>query len=131
MYLNNGNLALISQAFGDAANLSIADNGNDRIAIDMTYTRTGAAESSISWQMFNLDTPANFSNIGLITGLGADHTALMTTLDPVPTFLQPFYNTDTTGVTSITLWSTQVAIPEPSAALLGGLGLLALLRRRR
>ena len=135
LYLNNGNLALISQAFGNAANLSIADNGNDRLAIDMTYTRTGSEESSISWQMFNLDKPGNFSSVGEITGLGAEHTALMTTLDPVNTFHLPFYDTDTTGVTSITMWSTQiVAIPEPAAmALLFGMASVALVcfRRRR
>lgn len=135
LYLNNGNLALVSQAFGNAANLSIADNGNDRIAIDMTYTRTGAEESSVSWQMFNLAKPANISNIGLITG-AADLTALMTTLDPVNTFHQSFYSTNTTGVTSITMWSTQVAaVPEPSVLFLAGLGMtaaaLGVARRRR
>ena len=132
LYVSGTNLALIDQGFGNAATLSLADNANDRLAIDMTYTRTGEAESSISWQMFNLDKPANVSNIGTIAGLGANHTALMTTLDPVPTFTTAHYFTANNGVESITMFSTQVVvIPEPSAALLGGLGLLALLRRRR
>lgn len=43
------------------------------------------------------------------------------------TFAGSNYNTEATGTSFVTL----TAIPEPHAALLGGLGLLALLRRRR
>jgi len=35
------------------------------------------------------------------------------------------------GVSASNTYVTIIAIPEPRAALLGGLGLLALLRRRR
>jgi len=58
---------------------------------------------------------------GLVTGTG-----------DVGVWRRAWWSSVNTGVTGITMLSTDVvSIPEPSAALLGGLGLLALLRRRR
>lgn len=64
------------------------------------------------------------TDTGLFTGVGFDELRLSASGDWSS-------STADTGVIETDLIGLYTAVPEPSAALLGGLGLLALLRRRR
>ncbi len=114
-------------------------NATGRLALDATWTRgpdTGFG-STLSFQLTNLDTNvstavgtrawgtnASFATVfGLVTG-GAD----------VGSYRRAWWSEDNTGVTGITMLSTDVVtIPEPGTlALLGiALGSLLLFRRRK
>jgi len=105
-----------------------------RLAIDATWTvGTGNFGSILSYQLTNLDT-----NVSTAVGTRAWGEAtpatysLVTGTDDVGAYRRAWWSEANTGVTGITMLSTDVvSIPEPGAALLGSLGLLALLRRRR
>jgi len=101
----------------------IAANGSEAWSGGPTASNPLLATSqSINSSDFGLyiDTPVFFD----ISGLAAT-TISFTGGSPV------FTNSSLTGSGTITVTYFYEPIPEPSAALLGGLGLLALLRRRR
>jgi len=113
-------------------------NAIGRLAIDATWTvGTGNFGSTLNFQLINLDNN-NSTTIGSRAwGLStADTYALVTGTNDVGAYRRAWWSTDNTGVTGITMLSTDVVavVPEPSALLLAGLGLAAALgmaRRQR
>jgi hypothetical protein len=117
-------------------------NATGRLAIDATWTvGTGGFGSTLNFQLINLDnnnaTAVGARLWGTSTGTGPDDTyTLVTGTGDVGAYRRAWWSTDNTGVTGITMLSTDVvaAVPEPSALLLAGLGLataLGVARRRR
>lgn len=108
---------------GAAGSVFVAQTDNSGTAVQTLAGRLSASSGTTSF--FSLDgtmvTTGGIAYDG--TNLAAINTALATTVSGG----RYFQITESGGTQTLEL----VAIPEPSAALLGGLGLLALLRRRR
>jgi hypothetical protein len=142
LYLTtDGNITLFNsnanQPSGDGVGFSITANGNDRLAIDTTYTvGVGNFGSTTTHQLTNLDS-------GLSTGTGTrlwgqatpDLYNLVTGTGDVGSYRQTTWSIADTGITGITMLSTDVvAVPEPAvlplAVAAAGLAGIAWRRRR-
>jgi autotransporter-associated beta strand protein len=127
--------------FSDVTGLT-AGSDFDQIGITGGLTLTGAAANSYYLNILSLTAgnvtgdAANFSEINRSWNI-------LTTTTGITGFNASYWNLNTTGFTNVEggTWSlaqsgnnlvlSYTAVPEPRAALLGGLGMLMLLRRRR
>lgn len=99
----------------NSANLALTYGGTDYYQVIATLTRAGGNLTVNTSYYLNGGGSAVVSNTANLGAVSATYNALV--------LKQDGWN----GVSDITLAS----VPEPSAALLGGLGMLGLLRRRR
>jgi len=116
-------------------------NATGRLAIDATWTvGTGGFGSTLNFQLINLDnnnaTAVGARLWGTSTGTGPDDTyTLVTGTGDVGAYRRAWWSTDNTGVTGITMLSTDVVAPVPEPAALplaiAAAGLAGVAWRRR
>ena len=124
---SQGNIAV--NDFGEVV-LFLPEGNSNEIAIDDQFG-AGALEfddgESIAIQFGSSD---DFTSITSITTIGGAGSATVDfTVFDSPTIALITWEGPSGGITSLDF--NNAPIPEPSTALLGGLGMLALLRRRR
>jgi len=102
-----------------------ADNGRDAMDFKIQYSMVGAPGTFLDYGTSTYFDPASNYGISRIT----DSTGTIATGVAALRFSAPTVKNNWGGISEIDVFG--VAIPEPSSALLGSLGMLALLRRRR
>ncbi len=140
----NGGSSVIFEFSTDGAS-GVAGSQWDQLTITGSLVLSGASSSNpITLGLFSM---ADAANSGLLASWNPDADALwsgfVTTTDGVTDFAADMFSFDTSGFQNTLNGNFSVllngnnldlaytAIPETSTALLGGLGLLVLLRRRR
>lgn len=129
----------------------IAGTGYDTVAVTGTLNLSGLSAGGFNLNLWSLsstgpDVSGNATNFnellsyswvlasttGGITGFDASDFVINTTsINGTSGFSNSFTGSFSVGVSGNNLLLNYTAVPEPGAALLGGLGTLALLRRRR
>lgn len=119
-----------------------ATSGLGTFSVLLQAYNGSSVEGNLAQQMFCIGSDTDVNTIDLNLGAGqwssnAINLSLTTALDPTASNIRlvfaennPFGSNGAGGEAAIDNVSIAL-VPEPSAALLGGLGLLALLRRRR
>jgi fibronectin-binding autotransporter adhesin len=114
--------------------LNITSTSEFDFSIDITSLTTGNAAGEV----FDFDQSLNYNwliaDFASVTGFSEDKFWVNTSSFSnayTGIFAVALGDSGTIGGDNTQIWLTYTAIPEPKAALLGGLGLLLLLRRRR
>ncbi len=137
-----GNNSNVSSTVGSPQNWAtvldrvIGDTNNDA-TIDLSGLTPGTAYTV---QFFSNTPDADLNATTVISSGGVDSAAFGSHGARATRYIIASFTADGTGTQSFSMTGAEptfgalvigTAVPEPSAALLGGLGLLALLRRRR
>ncbi len=108
LYLTtDGNITLFNSDGQNGVGFSIVGNGNARLAIDTTYTVNGVWDSTTTHELINLDTNLS-AGTGMRTGWGPTTYDIITGTGDVGSYRQTTWNSANTGITGITMHSTQV-----------------------
>lgn len=127
--LSSGTLGLVSGSILDfefnPLDQSVGGGINDLLAVTGNLTLDGLFNLSATSGNFLGATSGDIWTIATYTGTFTNNGLTLGTMPALVTGLSWSVDTATTGQVNL------VVVPEPGAALLGGLGMLALLRRRR
>jgi len=140
-YSPSGDFSIaISRSSGEITQtvpLPLATTQAEDLTIAFSYNFRNASGTRRLHTDYSSDGGANWDNLGFVTGSGStSYTLLDTNFSFTNDAIFRFRFSDSGGaagpafVDDIVI-SSATAIPEPTTALLGSLGLLALLRRRR